>query len=173
MKFLNFEILGLVSLTNGQAVQADQAASSNGHFGSRILAGPYSRTENGLGRRYSQLSKMMKFANPEFDQRKYWTYGCNCMMVGDRPLSSPGFGAAVDPLDQVCKKYKDCVKCAMARHGNQCIGERIMYKFKLRKDNQISCLNTAGSCSRAICECDAAFAVDHNYQKEQIIRYKL
>ena len=83
------------------------------------------------------------------------------MMIGDRPLSSAGFGPPVDALDQVCKKYKDCIRCAQARHGEHCIGERIMYNFKLRKDNQISCLNSADSCSRAICECDSAFAFDH------------
>ena len=51
------------------------------------------------GRRYSQLTKMMRFYNDEFDERKYWTYGCNCLMLGDRPLSQPGIGPPVDELD--------------------------------------------------------------------------
>ena len=42
--------------------------------GGAPVVGPYSRTENGLGRRYSQLIKMMKFYNPEFDQRKSAKY---------------------------------------------------------------------------------------------------
>ena len=59
--------------------------------------------ENALGRatgrRYSQLTKMMRFYNDQFDERKYWTYGCNCLMLGDRPLSQPGIGPPVDELD--------------------------------------------------------------------------
>ena len=44
-------------------------------FGQRFEVGSFgidtqgSRTENGLGRRYSQLLKMMKFYNFNFDQR--------------------------------------------------------------------------------------------------------
>jgi len=33
-------------------------------------------------RRYSQLTDMMQFFNPNFDERKYWTYGCNCLILG-------------------------------------------------------------------------------------------
>ena len=33
------------------------------------------------------------------------------MMVGDRPLSQPGFGGpALDPIDSACKKYKECLR---------------------------------------------------------------
>ena len=57
-------------------------------------------------KRYSQLMSMMQNFNPDFDEKKYWAYGCNCLVLGDRPMSDPGHGAPVDSLDTVCKKYK-------------------------------------------------------------------
>ena len=38
--------------------------------------------EVGEERRYNQLVDMMSFYNDEFDERKYWTYGCQCLMLG-------------------------------------------------------------------------------------------
>ena len=49
-------------------------------------------------RRYWQLEDLMEFFNPTFDERKYWTYGCNCLMLGDRPMSDPGLGPPVDAV---------------------------------------------------------------------------
>jgi len=34
-------------------------------------------------RRYNQLTDMMEHYNPTFDERKYWTYGCNCLILGN------------------------------------------------------------------------------------------
>ena len=34
-------------------------------------------------RRYSQLTDMMNFFNPQFDESNYWTYGCNCLFLGE------------------------------------------------------------------------------------------
>merc|ERR1712025_393348 len=36
-------------------------------------------------KRYAQMVDMMRHFNADFDERKYWAYGCNCFMVGDRP----------------------------------------------------------------------------------------
>ena len=80
-------------------------------------------------RRYKQLTAMMTHYNPDFDERKYWAYGCNCMILGDRPMSDPGHGPPVDALDTVCKKYKDCVKCARMTHGDTCYPENIKVSF--------------------------------------------
>ena len=33
-------------------------------------------------RRYFQLTEMMKHHNIDFDERKYWSYGCNCLILG-------------------------------------------------------------------------------------------
>ena len=41
-------------------------------------------------RRYAQLTEMMENYNGDFDERKYWAYGCNCLILGDRPMSDPG-----------------------------------------------------------------------------------
>ena len=35
-------------------------------------------------KRYKQLVKMMKHHNSEFDERKYWAYGCNCLILGKK-----------------------------------------------------------------------------------------
>ena len=80
-------------------------------------------------RRYIQLKKFMEYYNINFDERKYWTYGCNCHILGDRPMSDPGYGPPVDRLDSVCKQYKDCNKCARERFGESCIGELVQYRY--------------------------------------------
>ena len=33
-------------------------------------------------RRYVQLVQLMKFYNHDFDEKKYFGYGCNCLIVG-------------------------------------------------------------------------------------------
>jgi len=68
-------------------------------------------------RRFKDLDKMIKEINPEFDSRKYWAYGCHCFALNDRPSSSMGRGKPVDELDTLCKKYKECQKCAQKRFG--------------------------------------------------------
>ena len=35
-----------------------------------------------VAKRYSQLIDQMSLYNSEFDERKYWTYGCHCLMLG-------------------------------------------------------------------------------------------
>lgn len=37
---------------------------------------------DGQEKRYSQLIGMMEYNNANFDDRQYWTYGCNCLMLG-------------------------------------------------------------------------------------------
>lgn len=112
-------------------------------------------------KRYSQLVSMMENYNPSFDEKKYWAYGCNCLVLGDRPMSDPGKGAPVDALDTTCKKYKDCLKCARMNHGDVCIGEFHQYGMRITKAGEVVCRDDAGSCNRALCECDAMFAREH------------
>jgi hypothetical protein len=116
-------------------------------------------------RRYNQLTDMMEHYNPDFDERKYWTYGCNCLILGDRPMSDPGHGPPVDALDTVCKQYKDCQKCARATHGDTCIGEFVRYKYG-EKNGDKFCKDDAGSCERNLCECDLQFAKNHVAKKD-------
>merc|ERR1711994_281078 len=109
---------------------------------------------------YSELSSMMSHYNTDFDERKYWAYGCNCMILGDRPMSHPGHGQPIDALDAVCKQYKDCNSCARLTHGDTCIGEFVNYQYTVH-NGDVTCKNTPDSCERALCECDAQFAQDH------------
>ena len=60
----------------------------------------------GLERQYTDLLKLVRHYTPGFDVRKYWAYGCNCLILGDKPMSGPGFGKPVDALDMICKQYK-------------------------------------------------------------------
>lgn len=116
-------------------------------------------------RRYFQLTDMMKHYNSDFDERKFWAYGCQCLILGDRPMSDPGHGHPVDNLDRVCKEYKDCLKCARRVHGDTCIGEFVQYKYGIR-NNEVLCRDKPSTgkesaCKRSLCECDAAFARAH------------
>ena len=109
-------------------------------------------------KRYFQLTDMMENYNSNFDERKYWAYGCNCLILGDRPMSDPGHGKPVDELDTVCKAYKDCVKCVQMEYGDQCIGEFKKYRYGLNANKgEVQCRDRAGTCERALCECDAQF----------------
>ena len=120
-------------------------------------------------KRYFQLTDMMENYNSNFDERKYWAYGCNCLILGDRPMSDPGktknfdiisiinfqillenklyfqgFGRPVDELDSVCKAYKDCLKCARREFGDMCIGEFVKYDYRI-KNGQVKCKSTVRS----------------------------
>ena len=79
-----------------------------------------------------------------FDDRKYWTYGCHCLMLGDRPMSQMGHGRPVDALDTKCKAYKDCQKCVREKHGDECIGEFVRYTYSHNSviTNHFGCANT-------------------------------
>ena len=116
-------------------------------------------------RRYDQLVDMMEHYNPQFDERKYWAYGCQCLILGDRPMSDPGHGKPVDNLDTVCKQYKDCQKCARERFGQTCIGEFVRYKYG-EKNGDKFCKDQPDTCKRALCECDLQFGKNHVAHKD-------
>lgn len=122
--------------------------------------------------RYSQLMELMEFYTMEerFDADKYWNYGCNCMIHGDRPLSDMGTGPGVDRLDKKCREYKLCQQCARAQHGDMCIGEFVSYRrprtttilneLGVEETHKV-CRDSPDTCERALCECDLQFAKDH------------
>ena len=72
-------------------------------------------------------------------------------------MSDPGFGKPVDPLDQICKQYKDCQKCVRREYGDECIGEFVKYDWRMRRGAP-QCQNAPGTCERNLCECDLDFA---------------
>jgi len=111
-------------------------------------------------KRYKQLVDMMFNYNKDFDERKYWTYGCHCLMLGDRSMSDMGKGKPLDALDTACKAYKDCQRCAREEYGKQCIGEFVKYKYGY-SNNEVICKDKGNTCKRALCECDAMFARAH------------
>ena len=75
-------------------------------------------------------------------------------------MSDMGFGPPIDALDAVCKAYKQCQKCARQSHDDMCIGEIVRYKYGDKQGDKF-CRDEAGSCGRALCECDLAFAKAH------------
>ena len=68
-------------------------------------------------------------------------------------------------LFAVCKQYKDCVRCASERYGEQCIGERVAYRVKFRKRSDPVCRDNQDTCERALCEFDSQLARDHDAVK--------
>lgn len=116
-------------------------------------------------KRYQQLITQMNFYNKDFDARRFWAYGCNCLILGDRPMSEAGLGPPVDDLDASCKKYKECLKCAKMEFGDQCISEFVKYKF-LVKGEGVQCRNRYDTCERSLCECDKLLAKSHSRTAE-------
>jgi len=108
-------------------------------------------------RRYSDLLAITLHYAPDFDERKYWAYGCNCLILGDRPMSEMGKGKPVDEMDVACKEYKSCQKCVRMEFGDECIGEREKYSWK-KKGDDVVCTDNPGTCKRSLCECDLNYA---------------
>lgn len=59
--------------------------------------------------RYNTLLEMIQYYSPGFDERKYFQYGCHCIIREDQ-LDKSGIGKPVDTLDGVCRKFKNCQK---------------------------------------------------------------
>ena len=102
MKIFNkMIVLASATLAQDGADSNTNSTTSIGRFGGGNKPGGM-----GLGRRYTDLLKLVRHYTTGFDERKYWAYGCNCLILGDKPMSGPGFGAPVDALDMICKQYK-------------------------------------------------------------------
>lgn len=118
-------------------------------------------------RRYNDLLAIVTHYESDFDERKYWAYGCNCLILGDRPMSEMGKGKPVDELDTACKDYKSCQKCVRMEFGPDCIGEKERYSWKKTKGDgfgpagrsgEVECTDEPGTCRRSLCECDLDYA---------------
>ena len=47
-------------------------------------------------------------------------------------MSHPGYGRPVDPLDRICKEYRNCVRCTKDIHGDSCIPEFTKYRWNYK-----------------------------------------
>lgn len=156
---LGLHLVSLATVANCQSSESSTELDENAEV---EVEGRNSLIE----KRYQQLVTQMNFYNKNFDPRKYWGYGCNCFTLGDRPMSEGLGNAAVDELDETCKSYKECLKCAAMAHGSECVPEMKKYKFYSSNDDQVQCRNKAGTCERALCECDNMFARTHTKASE-------
>lgn len=86
-------------------------------------------------------------------------------------MTKMGTGAPLDELDGLCKKYKECVQCAMGEHqfgkvsnGDKCDATFVRYSFDVTQPVATSSCdgmqtnNKNNRCRKALCECDVMFA---------------
>ena len=52
-------------------------------FAARVRRSGGEKALGDVDKRYSQLVDMMEHFNADFDERKYWAYGCNCLILGE------------------------------------------------------------------------------------------
>ena len=127
--------------------------------------GSITRDRRDGDRRYNQLEEMalkwFEYNGGDWNDKNYWSYGCHCFMLNDRPMSEMGVGKPVDKIDHICKKWKFCQKCVRDNHGEDCIGEAHAYQTKWNvKNEEWRITNDAGTCEREIGECDWQFVKD-------------
>lgn len=109
--------------------------------------------------KYPNLADLLDAAAPGIDHANVLSYGCNCQFLDGRPLASAGSGHPVDPLDQVCKQYRDCQKCVQMDDGADCNVENVDWEYQTDLQvRQLDCLDPVKSCRRHLCECDRQFA---------------
>jgi hypothetical protein len=98
---------------------------------------------------------------------RYCYYGCWCLPAGQHNLSS-GFGAPVDPIDEVCKEFALCYKCLDIDFAGQCDPDKVGYMWARNYVNDVvvdvTCkndptINSNHRCARYVCECDRILAV--------------
>jgi len=125
---------------------------------------PSSNDKVGDSKRYSDMKEIAEHifngGGSKFDEKQYWTYGCHCLFLGDRPLTDMGKGTPVDDLDRACRVYKDCQRCVRDKHGNQCIGEFVKYTWRIDGPRDVQSSEKTGSCPRELFECDRQFALN-------------
>ena len=68
-----------------------------------------------------------------------------------------GLGNPYGVVDMGCHVWKQCLKCAESLYGEECTAQNIKYNVDL-VNGQYECKNAPGTCRKAICECDLAFA---------------
>merc|ERR1711935_322614 len=96
MKF-SFTLLALAAAE--EVAQDDTWYGAGTNAIGQAVPGQSATTEE-TDRRYDDLESIAKkywnkqgmTGKNKFDDRKYWTYGCHCFLLGDRPMSEMGKG---------------------------------------------------------------------------------
>lgn len=158
------KLFALIMMANSSPLSKDAPVSTPAprriqHGGRPNWKEDGSREVGNGASKYSGLTRLAYHYNREFSASQHHAYGCNCMMVGGLPLVDTNFGPPVDELDGTCKKLKECYKCVMAEFGPNCTPEKREYDFFVRGQDVLAG-NRAGSCERALFECD------HHYAKQ-------
>lgn len=120
-------------------------------------------------RKFKHVAGLIMFKQTVPILGKYVYYGCYCFSDAQYELDA-GKGRPVDAIDSACKSFHQCYRCVnkdFVQDAGQenCDGTTRSYRFKgiideVTKQKEIICLNTPGTCKRAICECDKALAND-------------
>ncbi|CAG5090952.1 Oidioi.mRNA.OKI2018_I69.PAR.g12784.t1.cds [Oikopleura dioica] len=130
-------------------------------------------------RRYAQFEFLFNsaFDNNRDTLLKFYSYGCYCLNLGDRPLTGilAGF-KPTDLIDKTCFQWTKCNRCVLNDYGPTCLAEITKYSYKVdRRTGEITCLDPyfeapadnpswvegygpgeVPGCRRAVCECDKA-----------------
>ena len=84
-------------------------------------------------------------------------------------MTTTTHGHPVDELDQLCKDYRDCLKCAHIKNPNAFSGSCEATGLEYKWDNAVSsgdfCYfftndneSDSNQCRRDVCQCDVMFA---------------
>jgi len=112
-------------------------------------------------------------------QNHLTSYGCHCLNINSssRFMTNMGQGAALDGLDGLCKKYKECVQCAMKDHtfrDEQCDANDVRYTWSENSAtgncDGMAENNPNKRCKKAVCECDVMFATQFAAFKDDFNR---
>jgi len=118
-------------------------------------------------RKFKHVAGLIMFLQTVPILGKYIYYGCYCFADAQMNLDA-GHGKPQDPIDSACKRFHQCYRCiekdfVEEKQQVSCDGTDRSYRFKgiidpVTQQKTIICINSEGSCKRAICECDKKLA---------------
>ena len=113
-------------------------------------------------RKFRNLKILVLWLQAEKKFGRYCYYGCYCLPEGSHNIASGGYGQPLDNIDKSCFTFKQCYKCLIDEHGDECRGEDVGYRADLLTDEagnkSIQCTNKVGSCRYNVCQCDKQLA---------------